>query len=294
MWSGCKTKFLGALLALSLGASHGCASDDQKHMLFEVTGETNTVYLLGSIHMLRKQDHPLPDVMHTAYADAETLVMELDMDDLDPTALASIFGRAATAENGETLESLLGNEYSEAEQLAEEIEANLTVFNKFEPWFVALTIANLELMKLGYYDHHGVESHFMKLASQDGKEIYGLETPEFQLSLFDELPVAEQRHLFIETLRQASAIEQDMATMVETWRAGDGDRLHDMLFESMLTMGSLYDALVVQRNQNWILPIEDYLTQKDDFLVIVGAGHLSGEHGVVELLKERGFEIKQH
>ncbi len=294
MWFGCKTKLLGLLLGFALGTTVGCAKDDQQHMLFEVAGKTNTVYLLGSIHMLRRQDHPLPEVMHTAYTDAEVLVMELDMDDLDPAALAGLFGQAAQAENGETLESLLGSDYSEAEQLASNIEANLTVFNKFEPWFVALTIANLELMKLGYYDHHGVESYFTKLADQDGKEIYGLETPEFQLSLFDELPIDEQRHLFIETLRQAAGIEQDMSTMVETWRAGDGDRLHDMLFESMLTMGSLYDALVVKRNQNWISRIEDYLAQEDDFLVIVGAGHLSGEQGVVELLKGRGFKITQH
>ncbi|MEM7282715.1 MAG: TraB/GumN family protein [Pseudomonadota bacterium] len=289
-----KTELLALFLATTLFASSGCAKEPEKHMLFQIPGESNSVYLLGSIHMLRKQDHPLPEVMQDAYEDAEVLVMELDMDDIDMAALAGLFGSAAAATDGETLESLMGDSYPKAVEMADAIDANLTVFNKFEPWFVATTIVQLEMMKIGFYEHLGVESYFTKLAEEDQKEILGLETAEFQLSLFDEMPLEEQRQLFVLSLEQAGDIEVEMGTMVDAWDSGNVEALHDMLNDSMSSMESFYQELVVNRNKNWIPEIEGFLKQNDDYLVIVGAGHLTGEYGVVELLRQRGFEVQQH
>ena len=108
------------------------------------------------------------------------------------------------------------------------------------------------------------------------------------------MPLDEQRTLFLSSLEQASQLDEEMSLMVEAWRTGDVDQLHDMLFESLEGMESLYDQLVVKRNENWISRIEEMLGQQDDYLVIVGAGHLAGEEGVVELLRQRGLEVIQH
>ena len=164
-----KTKFIAVLLSTTLTFAAGCADSHERHMLFQMSSETNTVYLLGSIHMLRKQDHPLPSVMQDAYQDAEILVMELGMDDLDPTALASTFRDVASVQQGQTLESLMGEQYQEAVKLAETMDANLKVFNNFEPWFVAITIVNLEMMKIGYFEHLGLESPFFKARPSGSK-----------------------------------------------------------------------------------------------------------------------------
>ena len=263
-------------------------------MLFEVSGKSNQIFLLGSIHMLRKQDYPLPRVVEEAYQAAEVLVMELDMDDLNPMELVSVFAGSATATEGQTLRSLMGEEsYSKAEKLAVPIDANLAVFNAFEPWFAAMTIVNLQMNKLGFSESLGIEMHFVPRAAKDKKEILGLETAEFQLAIFDSLPLPLQRELLLTSLEQAADLADQTETMIQAWKSGDTKQLHELLTDSMEETPQLYDQVVVQRNRNWIPEIEGYLDQEEDYLIVVGAGHLVGENSVIDLLRKKGHEVRQ-
>lgn len=274
----------------------GFSKDNEpSSMLFEVVGKSNQVFLLGSIHMLRKQDYPLPQVMDEAYDTAETLVMELDMDDLNPMELIGVFAGSATATNGQTLRSIMGRDaYAKAEKLAAPINANLTIFNAFEPWFAAMTIVNLQMNKLGFSENLGVEMHFVLRASKDKKEILGLETVEFQLSIFDSLPLPLQRELLLSSLEQAADLEGQTTAMIQAWKSGDTLQLNELLTDSMEETPKLYDQVVIQRNRNWIPEIESYLNDDDDYLVIVGAGHLVGKNSVVDLLRKKGHQVQQH
>jgi uncharacterized protein YbaP (TraB family) len=119
--------------------------------LWMAEGTSNHVYLLGSVHLLREQDHPLPRVIDEAYNEAETLYMELDMDDLDPLLMQATINRLGMLEEGTSLRDVMGEElYEEAMAVAVELEIPLEMLERTEPWFAAITVEQLALARIGF------------------------------------------------------------------------------------------------------------------------------------------------
>jgi uncharacterized protein YbaP (TraB family) len=257
-------------------------------------GTGNRVYLLGSIHLLREQDHPLPRIIGDAYEDAETLYMELDMDDLDPLATQATINRLGMLEEGTSLRELMGDElYTRAAAAASELEIPLEMLDRTEPWYAAITVEQLVLSRLGFNPAYGVEMHLLRKASGDGKEILGFETLEQQLGYLDGLSLEAQQTLLMQTLTEGAAIREIMDDLILAWRSGDIDYLEQTLLDDLSGYPELYDTIVADRNRLWVDTIDDLLDDGEDYLVIVGALHLVGEDGVPRLLEQRGIRITQ-
>jgi len=257
-------------------------------------GSSNRVYLLGSIHLLREQDHPLPQIIAVAYDDAETLYMELDMDDLDPLATQATINRLGMLEEGRSLQEVMGAElYAEAAAAASELEIPLEMLERTEPWYAAITVEQLVLARMGFNAAYGVEMHLLRKAAGDGKEILGLETLEQQLGYLDGLSLEAQRKLLMQTLIEGAAIREIMDDLILAWRSGDIDYLEQTLLADLSAYPELYDTIVADRNRLWVDTIDDLLDDGEDYLVIVGALHLVGEDGVPQLLEQRGIRITQ-
>lgn len=268
--------------------------DDSKLPMWRIDGDSNRVYLLGSVHLLRPSDYPLPAGIYEAYADAETLVMELDMDDLDTAAAQSLASELGLAAAGSSLAALLGAEsYARASTLAAKASIPLELLAQTEPWLAAITIEQLMLTRIGFDPAFGVENHLMERAISDQKEILGLETMRQQLELLDGLPVAVQRALLLQTLEEGLEIQAQMDMLIAAWRNGDIATLEANILQDMQAQPVLYEELVVARNKNWVKQIELLLEDSDDYLIIVGALHLVGQDGVPELLRQRGHAAKQ-
>ena len=262
--------------------------------LWMAEGTSNRVYLLGSIHLLREQDHPLPRVIGDVYEDADALYMELDMDDLDPLAMQATINRLGMLEEGTSLREVMGEElYAEATTMAAELEIPLEMLERTEPWFAAITVEQLVLARIGFNPAYGVEMHLLKQASTDGKEILGFETVEQQLGYLDGLSLEAQRALLMQTLTESAAIREIMDDLILAWRSGDIDYLAQTLLEDVSGYPELYDAIVADRNRLWADTIDELLDDGQDYLVIVGALHLVGEDGVPRLLEQRGIRITQ-
>lgn len=265
------------------------ALDATAATLWRVEGETNTVYLLGSVHLLRESDYPLPAEIDEAYADAETLVMELDMDDLDPLLLQSAVTRLGVAADGRTLAETLGPQrHARASALAEELDIPLELLDSTEPWLAAITVEQMILARIGFNPMFGIEAHLAGRAAADGKEILGLEGVEEQLAFLDGLSADAQADLLLQTLEDGAAIEDLMDDLIAAWRRGDVAMMEDAMLDDMAAHAELYEAVVVTRNRNWTRRIEDMLDDDDDYLVVVGALHLIGEHGLPTLLEAAG------
>lgn len=283
-----------ALLLLCVGASP--RADDAGHplTLWRVDGAGNTVYLLGSIHLLRAEDHPLPRAIDAAYADAEVVVMELDMDDLDPAATQAAFNRAGVMTEGTTLRDLMGDEhYRAAEEAAAVIDVPLDMLAHAEPWLAAITVELMMLYRMGFDPMLGVEMTMTNRATADGKPIEGLETVEEQLGFLDGLPMEAQREMLLQTLLQGAAMSETVDALIEAWRHGDTATLESELLQSIAEQAALHDALIVSRNRRWAETITTWLDDETDYLVVVGALHLVGEHGVPALLGRAGYGIQQ-
>lgn len=284
---------IGLLLIAGVLGHHASAAG---HLLplWQVEGRENTVYLLGSVHLLRENDYPLDSAIYAAYDDAEILIMELDMDDLDPARMQALVIELGGVADGGSLAGLMGEDlYSEAETLAASINVPLQMLASVEPWLAAITVEQLMLQRIGFNPAFGVEAHFVGKAGSDGKEILGLEEIDEQLGFLDSLSIEAQRELLIQTLSEAIDLEPMMDGLVEAWRRGDTDYLEANMLADMQDYPELYDAIVVGRNKSWVMSIDELLDDTDDYLVIVGALHLVGDDSVPALLEDRGRRVRQ-
>ena len=280
------------LVLLTLRATAG--ADEHALTMWLVEGTANRVYLLGSVHLLRPGDYPLPAGIEAAYADAETLIMELDMDDLDPVETQSLVSRLGVLPPGQSLAELVGPDaYAEASALAADLEIPLDMLASVEPWLAAITIEQLALTRVGFDPAYGVESHLVGKAGNDGKEILGLERIEEQLAFLDGLSLDAQRSLLLQTLIDSAEIESTMDGLIDAWRHGRLDELEDAMLEDIGEFPELYDALVFKRNQTWTEAIERLLADSKDYLVVVGALHLIGDDGLPAMLERRGHASVQ-
>ena len=284
-----------ASLVLALVSSVAVAGDEAHPVtLWRVAGETNSVYLLGSIHLLREQDLPLPTVIDEAYGDAEIIVMELDMDDMDPVYAQAAFNRAGVRSDGTTLQDLMGDEaYAEAEKIAAQLDIPLEMLAQSEPWLAALTVELMMLYRIGFDPTLGVEMIITQRATADGKPIEGLETIDEQLSFLDGLPLEAQREMLLQTLAEGAALSETIDELIHAWHHGDTAALEEGLLESVGEQDAFTDALIHDRNRRWAATISEWLDDERDYLVVVGALHLVGDLGVPALLDDRGFGIHQ-
>jgi len=287
--------FRGMLLALLLAVGPTLAAENGHPLsMWRVDGASNSIYLLGSIHMLREDDYPIPSAIYDAYGEAETLIMEIDMDDIDPVAEQAIASELGLIHDGRALSDLMGPSlFAEAESLAEELQIPLQLLEKTEPWYAAINVEMMMLMRIGFNPAHGIEFHLSEIAQRDNKEIIGFETTREQLEILDKLSPESQRDMLIQTLSDSREIAEIMDEMVDAWRYGKIEYLEENLLEEMQEFDELHEAIVVKRNKNWVEKIQELLKEKDDYLIIVGALHLVGEEGVPRLLSQRGHNVIQ-
>ena len=283
--------FAALFILLVVSVARG---DDESAMIWVAEGDSNRVYLMGSIHMLREQDHPLPGIVDAVYDDAEKLVMEIDMDDIDPLAALQFLMQEGVLQGDTTLKDVMGESLSAKDPAyAAENDIPIEMLEKSEPWLAAMTVQEMIMMRIGFKAEFGIEMYLMAKASADGKPITGLETIEQQLGFLDGLSPDTQSRWLLQSIVEGRRMEMLIDEMVAAWRNGDVQFLERELLVEMDTYPELYDALLADRNKSWIMPIMNMLDDRDDYLVIVGAAHLVGDDGVPDLLSEQGVRIKQ-
>ncbi|MBM0107934.1 TraB/GumN family protein [Steroidobacter sp. S1-65] len=286
-------KILVALCALWFSAGAG-AADQQQHSLWSLKGRSNTVYLLGSVHFLSKSER-LPAALEQAYEDSEVLLMEIDMDDLDPAETQQVTLELGMLPAGQSLEQQLGKEtYSRLATRAQDVGIDPALLNRFQPWFAAMTLVQLQLMKMGLAPDSGIEQRFTTRAVADKKPIHGLETLREQLGMLAGLPAPQQREFLLYSIDDADRIAEEIDELLSAWRRGDSKALADLLAEGFEQYPDLYRPLTTDRNRRWVSQVEQLLDDKDDYLVVVGTLHLVGKDSLVELLEGKGHKVTQH
>jgi uncharacterized protein YbaP (TraB family) len=269
-------------------------ADTPLHSLWELHGKHNTVFLLGSIHVLRPGDYPLSPAVMQAYANSKSLLMEINLADTDMEQLQSEMLTSAMLPEGKSLQEVLGpKRYARAESLARDVGVELATFDRFAPWFAAEAISQLQLLQLGFEPTSGVEMYFLERARSDGKSIAGLETAHDQIALFEGLSMEVQAEYLMSSLQQARELPKEVDDMVHAWQRGDTVWFDDQLKSELGKDPVLYESVLAARNRKWIPKIEALLNDDKNYLVIVGTGHLVGRNSVIELLKKDGVGATQ-
>jgi uncharacterized protein len=288
---GAKGGLIGAWLALAalLGTAGSAAADPAA---WRVTGKGGgEITLLGSMHVLRATDYPLPASIDRLFARADVLVMELDLDDLDPAAMQSALLRVATLPPGTVLGNAVPPDlYRRTEQRAAEIGVDLKLLEHFKPSFVSVMLLEQNMRKLGFEGERGLEQYLLRKSRDAAKPIIGLETLALQLGIFADLPASSQAAMLEQTLRDMSEGDTVIAKLATAWRDGHLEALGEELLASLDDVPGLDDALVRNRNAEWVKTLERYLGDGKRYLVVVGAFHLVGRDNVIDLLNARGLK----
>jgi hypothetical protein len=270
------------------------ARADGLHSLWELHGKHNTVYLLGSIHVLRLSDYPLAPALLEAYGNAKSVVMEVNLEEATSLQVQAEMLSSATLPEGKTLPAVLGTErYERAERIAHGLGIELSTFDQFAPWFAAEAISQLQLTQLGFQGASGVEMYFIERARTDGKSVAGLETIHDQISVFQTMPMDTQAEYLVSSLEQAHDLPQEVESMVHAWQRGDTQWFVTHLRAEFGQDSRLYESILGQRNRKWLPKIEALLNEDKNYLVIVGTGHLAGPGSVIDLLKKDGIAATQ-
>ncbi len=269
-------------------------ADGALHALWELHGKHNTVYLMGSIHVLRQSDYPLAPAMLEAYGNSKAVIMEVNLEEISSAQVQTEMLASAMLPENKTLPDILGKtRYGRADALAHEVGVDLSLFDQFAPWFAAEAISQLQLSQLGYQPEAGVEMYFIERARNDGKSVAGLETVHDQIALFESMSMDTQADYLLSSLEQAHELPAEVDSMVRAWRSGDTQWFDEQMKSELGSDPRLYQAVLGSRNRKWLPKIEALLNEDKNYLVIVGTGHLVGQGSVIELLAKDGIAATQ-
>jgi uncharacterized protein YbaP (TraB family) len=262
--------------------------------VWALRGAHNTVYLAGSVHLLKASSAKLPVAFDKAYADSTALVMEVDLDDLDPLeAQGWMVEHGMYAGDGSLTQAIGKTKFEKVEKESNRLGIPVEAVDRFEPWMAAMTLVQLQLVTLGFDPAQGVEMQLQRRAAADKKNITGLETLPEQLGLLDSLSSSDQIRFLDVTLEEMHEMESSTDDLIAAWRAGNSTKLAGLLSEEYSIAPNLYNTLVSDRNRKWMPQIEKLLKEDKNYLVVVGALHLVGKGGLLELAKARGYDARQ-
>jgi len=278
---------LAGVLLLAFGAQAAHARGESS--VWSMKGTRNTVYLAGSVHALPKGHSEFPEQLERAYKEAEVIVLEVDLDDMNPLDAVKFITTNGTLPADKSLKDVVGSEpYARIAALAASLEVPEIVIAKLEPWAAALVLTQFALNKTGFDANLGIDMQITERARTDGKPIEGLETVIDQLSVFDNRSFEEQTRFLLDSADDAPKLNQDLQKLITAWRVGDLRSLEKEFLKERAKSPELYDALLGVRNRQWLPKIEALLDEDRDYLVVVGALHFVGREGLLALLRSKG------
>lgn len=291
---------LGLALAVTAHAASPAGTPAKRPatvpLLWKVSDADSTIYLLGSFHLLKASDYPLPREVETAFADAERVVFEVAPEELASPEVAKLTLAAARYADGRTLSAVLpaGLRRKFADLLATQ-GTTLAQFETFEPWFVNLTLVMSLSNAMGFSAEHGLDQHLMRKAAEAGKPTAGLETVAAQMRALDGTPMSEQVGALTDFIDDPAETREMLEQLHIAWRRGDAARLDRLTREEMERESPhTYRVINVARNRAWLPQLRKLLAHpQDDALVVVGAMHLLGKDGLVEQLRAQGLRVER-
>jgi uncharacterized protein YbaP (TraB family) len=294
---------LGLALALLLtiaaspasGQARGAAAarPDSRGLIWTVERDGRTSWLVGSLHLLPPEAYPLPTAVEAAFQSADTLIEEADPDELKaPEAAADLLKRAFFPP-GQTLQgSVAASTYKVIVERATKAGLPMEAVQRMRPWMVAITLAALEMQSAGFDPALGIDRHFRDRAVAMKKPVQTLEAAMDQIAMLESLGPALQDALVIESLQGASTEVSQVRTLVAAWLAGDASVIERLLVDTAKDSPAIHQALLIDRNKRWVPKIEACMAA-GRCMVVVGAGHLVGTDGLVDLLSRRGYRLVQ-
>jgi uncharacterized protein YbaP (TraB family) len=264
-------------------------SADSKSLLWEISGNhlKKSSYVFGTFHLMCKPDIHFSDPLKLAMQAADKVYFELDLDDASNTLGAIFF---MNMKKDTSLKDL----YTPAEYekltsfFADSVNVSMLLFNRMKP---ALLEALIYPKMLACKNMSGVETELLSLAKTYKKEILGFETAAFQASVFDSIPYKQQAEDLLKTIDSFQKYKVYFNQMLKLYKEQDIIEIEKLFSNPDFGLQENQDILLDKRNENWVAQLDKILPRQSVFIA-VGAGHLVGEKGLINLLRKQGYTLK--
>ncbi|WP_423601742.1 TraB/GumN family protein [Sphingomonas sp. MS122] len=273
---------LPALAALLLS---GCSilGSDADPALWVVKDADTTVYLFGTVHVLKPGTRWFDEGVRTAFDASDEVVLEIARP--DPRAIAALTAQLGTRG---------GPPFApEVDAAAQKLGMARGAIDRMEPWLAALTLSQLAAAKAGYGTEDGVEAALSSAAERAGKPVKALESARAQLMLFDGLSGAAQSAMLDATVKELPDAGTRLARFVDAWGAGDAETVGAEMNRVAQASPEVAETLVARRNARWADWVAARMGRPGTVFVAVGAGHLAGKGSVQALLAEKGLKAER-
>ena len=263
-------------------------------MLWKVSYGGHTLYLGGTVHMLRPADYPLPSAFDGAFAASDTLVLETDLGAMASPGFAAVLQQYLMYAPGKSLKGALdGRTYGALERYAQRQGVPMALLDRMKPPLAVMTLLQLQLQSLGV-TAPGVDAYFFEKAQKEAKRVAWLESPEEQVAILASIGRKDPDAMVRQSLEEAGTYGTVMAQMIAMWRKGDAAEM-ERLGKKYLAYDDPedYRVLIVRRNRSWMTKLQAMLRSPETELVLVGALHLVGPEGLVQRLRRKGYRVEQ-
>ncbi|MDF7806707.1 TraB/GumN family protein [Pontiellaceae bacterium B12219] len=265
-----------------------------KSTLWTVSSGENTLYIQGSSHVLKADNYPLAPAIENAYSNATALVLEVDMAQMTSPQTQQLILKKGMLTPPDSLQSALSPAtYQSLEAACSNAGLPMGVIQQFKPWFATMTLTLVKMQQLGLNTKHGLDTYFFEKAVRDNKPVQGLETIDFQIGLFDSLARQNPDDFVNRALKDLDLLGSEIEELLTAWENGDLETLGKLMAESFAGYPELYEKFITARNRNWVKQLGKMIKDDQVYMVVVGAGHLPGDEGVINLLKKKGFSVEQ-
>ncbi|MEN8162975.1 MAG: TraB/GumN family protein [Acidobacteriota bacterium] len=277
----------------SLPDAQAAEPDQGRNFLWRAMGSNGTeVFLLGSIHALPEDAYPLAVEIDEAFASAHSVYFEVDME--DTSALGGRMMAVGALPPEKRLSDVLDSETRDLlEAYLEKSGLSFGTVEAMKPWMAALVLTSIELMKAGFSADAGLDLHLAGRAHQEGKEVGAFETADYQIALFSEMDEDSSRAFLRYSLKDMDNVVSQLESLTEAWKRGNVAELSVLLTESFSDEPELFERLVTVRNLAWLPRVEELLKGDATAMVVVGALHLVGPGGLIEMLRDQGYRVEQ-
>lgn len=258
--------------------------------IWTLKGEHATIFLAGSVHLLREKDLPIPDGFDDVYEQSGKVVFELDMADMmNPATMKKIQENGLLA-GSDTIENFFDETtVASIRTYLSDLGVPENAFDRMKPGTLFITLTSLAATKQGARSDLGLEMQYYRKAMNDGKPTGGLETIDYQMSLFHKIDLETIQRLITEMINEQDKSTEALDEVIAAWKSGDPKQIEEIIVAELAEEEQVKNLLLVQRNKNWIAPIEEALNGKENVMFLVGAAHLAGEDSVIDLLEKKGY-----
>ena len=267
-----------------------------KHFLWRVTKGESTAYLMGSVHFGIQNMYPLAAPINEAFEGSDALAVEVDVQAHSQTAIAQLANSKGMYPPGSRLQDhISADTWAMVTEVAGQVGLPAEFLSQYKPWFAAMTLTSLTLLRSGYSEQLGVDLHFLKRA-RGNKDIIELESFELQMDILNGLGPAAQEAFLRQTVRDIGKGIGYFEQFLDSWRAGDAAALEGEINTSFGTdkdLQAVRKALFTDRNHNMVRRVVELMKDGRTYFVVVGAGHMLGPDGLVQLMRGRGYDVEQ-